>query len=158
MEWFFFFLFKHLGPGMASVALPGISFHKPQGQRPWTKKKLAFFSFSLCILLKLLKYSRIKRRMTWVFFCREGWFKRNLEWDLAALCQGQGTGITNYLYPAVKHETGFAGLTPAAVSPHVWHRELYVGALLKSLLGQGALQAGRIIVRRAFWRGLVHRQ
>lgn len=150
--------FKHLGPGMASIALPGISSPKPQGQRPWTQRKLVFFSFSLCILLKLLKYSRIKRRMTWIFFCREGRCKRNLEWDLAALCQGHRTGITNYLYPAVKHETGFSALTAAAVSPHVRHRELYVGALLKSLLGQGALQAGRIIVRRAFWRGLVHRQ
>lgn len=43
-----------------------------------------------------------------------------------------------------------AALTPAAVSPRVQHRELYVGAPLKSLQGQGALQAGRIIVRRAF--------
>lgn len=43
-----------------------------------------------------------------------------------------------------------AALTAAAVSPRVQHRELYVGALLKSLQGQGALQAGRIIVRRAF--------
>lgn len=88
--------------------------------------------------------------MTWIFFCRAEWFKRSFEWDVAALCQGHSTGITNYLYPAVKHETVFAALTPAAVLHHVRHHELYVGALLKSLQGQGALQAGRIIVRRAF--------
>lgn len=155
MRW----LFKYLGSGTTSIALSGDSSCAPQGQSPWTLKKLVFFPLlSLSILLKLLKDSRIKRRMTWIFFCREEWFKRSFEWDVAALCQGHGTGITNYLYPAVKHETGFSALTPAAVSPHVRHHELYVGALLKSLQGQGALQAGRIIVRRAFWRGLVHWQ
>lgn len=36
------------------------------------------------------------------------------------------TGITNYLYPAVKRKTGLTALTTAAVSPRVQHHELYV--------------------------------
>lgn len=67
------------------------------------------------------------RKVTWELILQTGVVLGEAQnWVLWPRVKSYSTGITNYLYPAVKRKAGLTALVTAAVSPRAQHHEVYV--------------------------------